>query len=64
MMAWEQIHFDDTYPDGLGLGWLDTSDAYILSDRNRGFLDTASPSLPKAVCSSPSAPITCRATPA
>ncbi|QFT91691.1 TraB family protein [Roseovarius sp. THAF9] len=47
MMAWERIHFDDTYPDGLGLGWLDTSDAYILSDRNRGFLDTARSELAK-----------------
>ncbi|KRS12488.1 hypothetical protein XM53_10340 [Roseovarius atlanticus] len=47
MMAWERLHFDNTYPDGLGLGWLDTSDAYILADRNRGFLDAARPQLAK-----------------
>lgn len=45
MMAWDRVFLDDTYPDGLGLGWLDTSNAYILADRNRGFLDTARPEL-------------------
>lgn len=44
-MAWEAAHFANMFEDGRGATWLHLTDSYMLTERNRNFLDLALPEL-------------------
>ncbi len=40
MMAWDEAYISDLFPDGQGAEWLSLTDDYLLTERNRNFLQT------------------------